>query len=460
MIELALAFNDKDGSYAEHAGVVLASVFYNTESQIRVHILHDDTLLEANKTKLIQLVKSFHQTIDFIHVNIPMDLFEAASNVKAVNIWTMASMYRLLLPQLVQTEKIIYLDCDVLVNLDIAELWNIELNDAYLGAVWDQGIHEVAHDIIPCGLSPENYFNSGILLLELNNIRNKRDWYEGMLNFLWRYPNSTLPDQDLLNSVFGENYLQLDLRFNLFNLSCPDRQYDNKIVHFSGAEKCWHPQSPGAELYARYLDMTPWGTMFIEAGDTELSEQQFDTAKLSGENEWFAHSVPEASREEKETEAADETEQAAEWSGDSPYMTASHIRKDKEMQGSAPPQRLSTGQSSEIKGKTGTVVKTFPSAASQAQKPPRHQQPARVKRAPIQKSGMTKASPPAKTVKKSPRQNKQNNSPVTPARGKIQNPKRKTVPHQSTQRPKSKTNLSNKRKIWTNPALSRVYWII
>lgn len=34
MIELVLAFQDKDGQYAEHAGVVLASVFHNTSSPL------------------------------------------------------------------------------------------------------------------------------------------------------------------------------------------------------------------------------------------------------------------------------------------------------------------------------------------------------------------------------------------------------------------------------------------
>lgn len=40
---------------------------------------------------------------------------------------------------MIQADKVIYLDCDVLVNMDIAELWNIDLNGYYLAAVATRG---------------------------------------------------------------------------------------------------------------------------------------------------------------------------------------------------------------------------------------------------------------------------------------------------------------------------------
>ncbi|UQZ35960.1 hypothetical protein C2I18_21955 [Paenibacillus sp. PK3_47] len=258
MIQLALALQDKDGRYAEHAGVVLASVFNNTASPVNVHILHDETLTDENKQKLLQLTARYKHTINFYPIVLPEEMLQVMAAVNSINIWTPACMYRLLLPALVEVEKIIYLDCDVLVNMDLAELWNTDLQHHYLGAVWDQGIREVAHVIHDKGLNPDLYFNSGVVLFSLNNIRSHVTWYQETINFLRNYPDSTMPDQDALNAVFGGNYLPLDLHYNFFNLTIPDHNYSSKIVHFAGPVKSWDQESPGWGLYRKYLRLTPW----------------------------------------------------------------------------------------------------------------------------------------------------------------------------------------------------------
>ncbi|KHF33074.1 glycosyltransferase family 8 protein [Paenibacillus cookii] len=263
MIELALAFNDKDGSYSEHAGVVLASVFRHTGSPVNVHILHDETLTEENKNRLTELVSGFNNNIHFYPVTIPPEMAEALSGTGSLDRWTWGSLYRLLLPSLIQVDKVIYLDCDVLVNMDIAELWNIDLNGYYLAAVRDQGILGIAGLVMTYGLNPETYFNSGVIVFALNNIRQKMNWYEETLHFWRSYPGTTMPDQDALNHVFGGNSLLLDERFNSFCLPGSGQDLNNKIVHFAGDTKMWDPLSEGYGLYQELLGLTPWKTPVV-----------------------------------------------------------------------------------------------------------------------------------------------------------------------------------------------------
>jgi len=264
MIELALAFNDRDGSYTKHAAAALTSVFRNTDSMINVHILHDETLTETNKLKLMELALSFKHIINFYPVSLPEDMAEALASTISLDIWTGASMYRILLPYLIPSDKIIYLDCDVIVNLDIMELWETDLGSFYLGAVHDQGIMDVAHNITVLGLNPDTYFNSGVILFELNNIRQKMNWYEDIVNFLRRFPSTTMPDQDVLNHVFGGNYLQMDQRFNTFYIEGAEQDFQNKIVHFAGDIKCWNPLSSGFFHYTENLNLTPWRFSLVE----------------------------------------------------------------------------------------------------------------------------------------------------------------------------------------------------
>ena len=53
------------------------------------------------------------------------------------SVFSIGSMYRLLIPQILPSdiEKCIYLDSDIAINLDINELWQINLNDKILAAV-------------------------------------------------------------------------------------------------------------------------------------------------------------------------------------------------------------------------------------------------------------------------------------------------------------------------------------
>ncbi|GGG11804.1 hypothetical protein GCM10010912_65330 [Paenibacillus albidus] len=286
MIELVLTINDTDGSYTEHAGVVLASIFSNTQQMINVHIVHDDSLSEDNKEKLRQLVESFRHNIFYYHVTVPEDLREVAAGVHKIDFWTMASMYRLLLPLFIEADRVIYLDCDILVNMDINELWSIDLGERYLGAVLDQG-QNLAEYFTSLGLSAELYFNSGVIVFQLNNIRNKQTWYEEMLQFLRAHPMMTMPDQDVLNAVYSSNYLQLDLRFNTFAQS--ELDVENKIIHFAGDNKWWHADSPAAPLYSKFLAMTPWAgeftagpVSFSEPGQANVPQQEQHPAMLPG----------------------------------------------------------------------------------------------------------------------------------------------------------------------------------
>ncbi|MDP4097102.1 glycosyltransferase family 8 protein [Paenibacillus sp. P96] len=260
MIELALTINDRDGKYPAHAGVVLSSIFSNTQQPINVHIVHDETLTEENKLKLTQLTESFHQNINFYHVSLPEDLLEISTQVHRIDHWTIASMYRLLLPQIVPVDRIIYLDCDIWVNMDINELWSVDLGENYLGAVLDQGLN-LDEYFTSMGLNGATYFNSGVILFHLENIRNKKTWYEELLHFLRNYSTTTMPDQDALNALYCSKYIQLDQRFNTF--AHAELDPENKIIHFAGEEnKWWGANSPAAPLYSSFLAMTPWAGEF------------------------------------------------------------------------------------------------------------------------------------------------------------------------------------------------------
>ena len=166
---------------------------------------------------------------------------------------TVACAYRLLLPNLLPDyDKIIWLDTDILVTGDIAELFGAELGDCWLGAVVDVGLEKwPLHECVAWrrergqlwakkyNFEPwEGYFNSGVLLMNLAALREAN--VRKRLIEIAVDPCSELPDQDALNVVCRGRVKYLEKRWNFQAQSGSGWVEDGVgIVHFVGPDKPW-----------------------------------------------------------------------------------------------------------------------------------------------------------------------------------------------------------------------------
>lgn len=277
-IHVALAFCDPRGGYARRAAVVMASIFANTESHVCVHIIHDDTLTAENTAKLRDTAGAFGQEVRFINVSSMLD--ENVVDVSKLTIdGARGTLFRLLIPQLLDIPKIIYLDCDVVVNMDLRELWTADIGGSALGAVRDVwSIGYMDGEKIPwrlslawnaLGIASDGYFNAGVLIMDLNKIRAGYDFLGEVGEFYRKYKKMiTLADQDCLNYIFGGDVAFLDEKFNRINIPKEDgNEALVSIWHMAGGAKPWAFYTrPGIdELYWRYLARTPYA-----AGEDEL----------------------------------------------------------------------------------------------------------------------------------------------------------------------------------------------
>lgn len=270
-------FLASDENYAQHSGVVIASMLYNHKKNglpLVLHYLYGGVTL-ANREKIEEIVAGYDNAEIIFH-----DMGGMFEGVKMRNHVTHAAYYRMIIPELAADEvkKAIYLDIDIIVTGDVEDLWNIDVDDYALGAVEDAGLRDIMKSLKKTlSIPPESkYFNSGILLMNLSYWR-KNGVKERLLNFLH---NFTLPhpcnDQDALNSVLWSETLFIDPKWNvhkevLHHYYLPDREKrlakdfieavkNPAIVHFTGKIKPWHYACgiPYADLYAYYVAMTPW----------------------------------------------------------------------------------------------------------------------------------------------------------------------------------------------------------
>ncbi|MEI9479290.1 MAG: glycosyltransferase family 8 protein, partial [Deltaproteobacteria bacterium] len=255
---IALAIHDETGKYACHAGATLASVFVNTAQPVCAHILHDDTLTLVNRERLERIGQAAGKKVRFCQIRLPKIL----EDIKA-GPFTIGTLYRLLMPEMLAAERVLYLDCDLIADLDIAELWNEPLHDHPLAAVLDTGVKGLDLDhqrrLRRAGLSLDLYFNAGVMILDLARIRRDQDLVSSFLPFLQHFPESLMVDQDYLNWVFQDNYCCLLEKYNTLVKRYRNMDKVNrKIWHYSGQKPWVRYESPTDALYWRALALTPW----------------------------------------------------------------------------------------------------------------------------------------------------------------------------------------------------------
>jgi len=261
-IHICFAIQDRDGNYCQYLGVALYSLLDNTKRKVSVHILHDDTLTEDNKNKLICVGNQFSADINFYLVD--PAIFPESS---AYDRYSVAAMYRLLLAKLLPKyiERTLYLDSDILVNLDVEELYDFNIGDNCLAGCRNiYGEYFSARNpFYDMGLmSPERYINDGIMLINLKNIREQHDLFVETMNFLAEYPKSLYPDQDALNFVFKERIAFLPKEYNMPTMILRDNKekMDKAIYHYQGDRPCISSDDYFDKLYFDYLVKTPWGS--------------------------------------------------------------------------------------------------------------------------------------------------------------------------------------------------------
>lgn len=260
-IQVALAFHDARGDYARHVGVTMLSLLANTSMPVCVHILHDETLSRENSAKLQAIADEFGQSVRFYPIQLPA----AYEQMNCGNV-TKGTLYRLMLAELLDVGKVLYLDCDIVVELDVAELWNIDSGDFMVAAVLDEGISSwppsLRRVIRNTGLSLSVYFNSGMMLLNLDQIRPAHDLLAGILKWTSDYPNTGFTDQNYLNQVFQLRYFQLDQKYNrLVSCISPTEDFDTRlpsIWHFAGGKPWNRFEHTWDILYWHYLLRSPW----------------------------------------------------------------------------------------------------------------------------------------------------------------------------------------------------------
>ena len=281
-----------DEKYAQHAAVTMVSLMKNCSRNIHFYIIDSEPSgITESRSKIVKLVEMYGAKISFRTIDL--------SVFKGFPVWKpmqdspnkYVPYYRLCLADLLpEIERIIYLDTDIVVQGDIAKLYDLEFaKDQFIAGVNDMDSEELKEKI-----STSAYINSGVILFDLATIRRiKLNVVEESIKILQNFREriSLNIDQDLINIIFNDHIRLLDISWNAqsvgtprgFKLGYDDKSIEKNIIHFIASHKPWmfNCKSGYQHLYFRYLSYTPWKLKCIKYLFIKIKKFIFEKKNVS-----------------------------------------------------------------------------------------------------------------------------------------------------------------------------------
>lgn len=271
-VPVIFACNEK---YAPYMSVTIASLIANAspDRHYSLFIIYNDILPETRQTILSQETRNVR--IKFVWVGDQISLIREKAHVS--HHISIETYYRILIPKLFpEYDKCIYLDSDTVVHADIANLFDIDIGDNYIGGVeelWGSaGDREYAFAMHP---QPVNfYFNAGIILINIKQFikNNLLDEFLSIMSQGRKFPTW---DQDILNIITRNKILPIDIAWNFgwhqnvrglyshidMRRFChyASRFYSPSIVHYNSEFKPWdYDDGHFSALFWHYARLSPF----------------------------------------------------------------------------------------------------------------------------------------------------------------------------------------------------------
>ncbi len=210
MGKFTIAYAPDDG-YVNMTVVSMFSVLQNNiDSEIEFIILYSE-LSEASINKLNSIKSKFNCSIRYIKVNDSEFASFPMSKWVTVQAW-----FRIKIPDLCpDLEKVLYLDCDTMINQSLRSLFEIDLKDSYVAAVKD--VWDVDKHLKRLSMESDSYFNSGVMLFNCklwrkDNLFNKIKDYAIKNKKIIKFC-----DQDSLNKVIDTKKINLHPKYNFMD---------------------------------------------------------------------------------------------------------------------------------------------------------------------------------------------------------------------------------------------------
>ena len=234
-----------DDNYAPYLAVALNSAIKNSSPSrgYRAIVLHEG--VSEENIKRIKALEEDNFRIEFTPMSRGLEaICDRMGNRLRCDYFTLTIYFRLFIAEMYpELKRAVYIDSDVVLLSDIADLYDTEIGENLIGACRDSsvaGVPELCYYMEEgIGVKPEKYINSGVLLMNLEQMRRGR-FEEHFLTLLTTYAFDTIaPDQDYLNAICADRIYYLDEAWDTMPRDDEPARDDARLVHYNLFSKPW-----------------------------------------------------------------------------------------------------------------------------------------------------------------------------------------------------------------------------
>lgn len=254
-----------DENYVMPTSVAITSLICNKSSDICYKIYILGHLLSQESVDLFLNFSQENITILVLNSNEIFD-YKVQGNKHVSS----AAFLKFKLPELIDEDKVLYLDSDVVIQSDLSSLFYTDLEDYYAGVVLD--FRSMHHKLFMNYMDYQfnTYFNSGVMLLNLQKMRE-----DGVVSKILEHKithKTHFADQDSFNCILHPKVKYLDMVYNyqvllmngyskdiiksIYGSNCGVA--DALIVHYAWRYKPWEYKTPVLNLFKKYYNLSPF----------------------------------------------------------------------------------------------------------------------------------------------------------------------------------------------------------
>lgn len=286
VVHIAYMCSDLSSDYNRHTGAAIASALENCSRPAIIHILYDKLYSDANPVekereigKYQSLVQKYDAEIQFHAIDFPEWL--NSDHCVMLKQWRRIPFSAFYLPELLpDVNRVILLESDTIVQTDVSKLLETLPETYSIGGHFCKFsrfrcfIDCLPGNFLYCfkklGGNIHEYINGGVVLFNLNRIRNRiPNLSEKALDIIWNNQDKLIITDGLLSFIFTNDIFCLDHRFN-YEVSGNDNSFshsisesilndiDGYILHYCVVKPWDRICSPLDKKYYHYLLLTPW----------------------------------------------------------------------------------------------------------------------------------------------------------------------------------------------------------
>ncbi|MDR2030630.1 MAG: glycosyltransferase [Puniceicoccales bacterium] len=267
-------------TWAMPLGVCIQSIVAHADEFLNYDIVVVGSNIHWVKRRQLQMLQRPNVSIRFVDIPCRFSLDAVSGSCRLTCAQSLRFLLEFLFPY---QDRIIYLDSDTIVLRDISKLFAENVSGYLAGAAWDLGM---VYTAIKCPKLvaefhkrfdlpvPEGYFNSGVLLLNLEEMRRQNIGQQ-----LLTMQRTTQPligiDQQYYNAVFRGRVKFLDGRWNFLEMYFWENDFfktvpltvqklqqshgsDPFIIHYVGPKPWHHVHRPRGDIFWHYARQTPF----------------------------------------------------------------------------------------------------------------------------------------------------------------------------------------------------------